>query len=302
MFRLNDLILLIVIFSSMLAGIGFPGFASLFQPFPIYLMMILLFLSFLSIRLESIWDTVRLHALTVIWLSLSKMIVIPLIVYFIFKILYPPYAIAALLLTGISTGVVAPFISTLVTANVNLVLVIVVISSVLVPFTLPVLVKVLLARSVEISLMGMMRILCMVIIVPMLAVQVFRRIAPTALDVINKRRYPISLVIFALANLGVFSGYSDFFFQNPATILEATLVAIGLGAIYLVIGLFLLWRAPVENRLASVIVLGNMNNILVIVFASEFFGPLEPTVAAMYMIPFFGLILPLRAYSRIAKS
>jgi hypothetical protein len=35
-----------------------------------------------------------------------------------------------------------------------------------------------------------------------------------------------------------------------------------------------------------------MNNVLVIVFSSEFFTPLEPTVAAMYMIPFFGLILP----------
>jgi len=44
-----------------------------------------------------------------------------------------------------------------------------------------------------------------------------------------------------------------------------------------------------------------MNNVLVIVFASEFFGPLEPTVAAMYMIPFFGLILPIRGYSRITQ-
>jgi BASS family bile acid:Na+ symporter len=34
----------------------------------------------------------------------------------------------------------------------------------------------------------------------------------------------------------------------------------------------------------------------VIVFSAEFFTPLEPTVAAMYMIPFFGLILPMRAY------
>ena len=43
----------------------------------------------------------------------------------------------------------------------------------------------------------------------------------------------------------------------------------------------------------------NMNNVLVLVFASEFFGPLEPTLAAMYMIPFFGLIFPMRVYQRL---
>jgi BASS family bile acid:Na+ symporter len=42
--------------------------------------------------------------------------------------------------------------------------------------------------------------------------------------------------------------------------------------------------------------LGNINNVLVIVFASEFFGPVEPLVAAMYMIPFFVIVIPLRCY------
>jgi BASS family bile acid:Na+ symporter len=301
MFRLNDLILLIVVFSSMLGGIVFPSVASVFRPYPVYLMMLLLFLSFSSISMKDVRDTLRHQTPTLIWLSFCKLILIPLVVYLIFKAVYPPYATAALLLTGISTGVVAPFISTLVNANVHLVLVIVVISSVLVPFTLPALVKLVLGRSVEISLIGMMRILGMVIFIPILAVEGFRRWAPAALASLHSKRYPISLAIFALCNLGVFSGYSDFFFQNPATILEAACVAIALGGIYLVVGIVLLWKRPVEDRLASVIVFGNMNNVLIIVFASEFFGPLEPTVAAMYMIPFFGLILPIRGYSRITQ-
>ena len=302
MFRLNDFILLLVIFSSMLAGILLPRLASIFQPYPVYLMMFLLFLSFLSIKIETIWDTVQNNLQTVIWLSFLKLIALPLSVYFLFKVFYPSYAIAALLLTGISTGVVAPFISTLVKANVNLVLVMVVISSPLVPFTLPALVKILLGRSIEISLLGMMRILCMVIFVPILAVEILRHITPGMLDSIMKRRYPISLVIFAIINLGVFSKYSDFFYQNPLTILEATFVAILLGGIYLVVGISALWKSPIENQLASAISLGNMNNVLVLVFASEFFTPLEPTVAAMYMIPFFGLILPLRVFQRLRKN
>jgi BASS family bile acid:Na+ symporter len=51
-----------------------------------------------------------------------------------------------------------------------------------------------------------------------------------------------------------------------------------------------------ENQLAGVISLANMNSVLIIVFASQFFGPLEATLAAMYHFPFFGLILPLKLY------
>ena len=47
--------------------------------------------------------------------------------------------------------------------------------------------------------------------------------------------------------------------------------------------------------------IGNANNVLVLVFAAEFFGPIEPTLAAMYMIAFFGLIILLRVYRRIRK-
>lgn len=299
MFRLDDLILLLVIFSSLIAGILMPGPASIFQDCPVYLMMFLLFLSFLSIKIEAVWGTVRNNLKTVIWLSFLKLILLPLCVYFLFRLFFPSYAAAALLLTGISTGVVAPFISTLVKANVNLVLVMVVISSPLVPFTLPALVKILLGQSIEISLLSMMRILCMVVFVPIFAVEILRRAAPRILDSIMKRRYPISLVIFAVINLGVFSKYSEFFYQNPLTILEAAFVAILLGGIYLVVGISALWQGPIENQISSAISLGNMNNVLVLVFASEFFTPLEPTVAAMYMIPFFGLIFPLRVYQRL---
>jgi BASS family bile acid:Na+ symporter len=86
------------------------------------------------------------------------------------------------------------------------------------------------------------------------------------------------------------------------TILQATLVAVLLGGIYLVVGISALWKGPTESQISSAISLGNMNNVLVLVFASEFFSPLEPTVAAMYMIPFFGLIFPLRVYHRFRKN
>jgi BASS family bile acid:Na+ symporter len=41
-----------------------------------------------------------------------------------------------------------------------------------------------------------------------------------------------------------------------------------------------------------------LNNTLVVVFSSQFFGPIEPIVNTVYMVPFFALIVPLRAYQK----
>jgi BASS family bile acid:Na+ symporter len=103
-------------------------------------------------------------------------------------------------------------------------------------------------------------------------------------------------LLFAIINLGVFYRYAPFFKKEPGIIILASFVASGLGAIYCIIGIFFFWKSSLTNQLAGAVMLGNLNNVLVIVFSSEFFGPIEPMVAAMYMIPFFVIVIPLRYY------
>jgi len=302
MIRANDLILLLVLFSSMVAGILAPGFGALFQPYPLYLMMAFFFLSLLPIRLDAIWDTLRKGWLFIALLSSVKIVFLPVAVFFLFKAVFPEYALGALLIAGISTGVVAPFISNLVGANSALVLVLVVVTSPLVPFTLPVLVKLLSEQAMALSLFAMIRMLALVVFIPLLVVEILRRITPRLLEAIDRRRFPISLVLFATINLAVFSKYSVYFHQKPATILVAAAVAVALASIYFGVGMVLSRQRPLEDQLAAVVSMGNINNVLVIVFAARFFSPLEPTLAAMYMIPFFGLIAPLRIYGRRRRA
>ena len=296
MFRVNDLILLVVIYSSLLAGILFPQVCSFFRPMPLYSMMSLLFLSFLSIRVADIWALARKSAIPVVSFLVLRMLLLPVCFAFFFRLIWPDYSLSALLLSGISTGVVAPFISNLLGANSPLVLVVVVSSSLLVPFTLPPIVDLLFGRSMEISLISMMRLLSMVVFIPVVLAEVLKRISKRVTNVLVKNQFYVALAMFSITNMGIFSKYSEFFHRKPITVGAALLASIILGALYLVTGLLLSWRRPVEDQLGAVICLGIMNNVLVIVFSSQFFTPLEPTVAAMYMIPFFGLILPLRAY------
>lgn len=298
LFRINDLLLLVVVLSSMAAGIVFPGLSSHFQGLPSYSLMLLFFLSYLSIEHKDVWSALSRDKMTILGFVFLKSMALPVIVYYAFRMTAPDYALAALLLTGVSTGVVAPFISNLVKGNSALVLVVVVITSALVPFTLPFLIKAVAASRTEISLTAMIRMLVAVIFIPIIAVEVLRRTAPKVLDRMEKVRFPASLVLFAVINLGVFSSYADLFRTEPLIIVSATGVSIALSVICCAAGIAFFRNRPVEDRLAGAVMLGNMNNVLVIVFSSSFFGPIEALVAAMYIIPFFGLVIPLRYYAQ----
>lgn len=296
-FRVNDLLLLVVVLSSMAAGIIFPHFGSLFQSLPIYCLMVLFALSYLSIELDVVWGTLKEHSKTILTFTILKSLILPVIVFYIFKIFAPTYALSSLLLIGVSTGVVAPFISNLIKGNSPLVLVVVVITSALVPITLPALIHVVTAKYAEISLIAMVRMLMLVIFVPILVVEGLRRLTPGLLKRLMKRQFPLSLLLFAIINLGIFCRYSPLFKKDPIIIIMACAVAVVLSMICCTVGILFFWKSSVENQLAGAVMLGNMNNVLVIVFSSEFFGPIEPIVAAMYIIPFFGLVIPLRYYS-----
>jgi BASS family bile acid:Na+ symporter len=295
-FRSKDIVLLAIVFSSMAAGICCPGVFAFLQPYPLLCLMILFFMSFLSIRLEAVGEALHQASLSIVSIVVLKMCILPVAIYFLFLYVLPEYAVAALLLTGVSTGVVAPFMSNLVGGNSARVLVVTVITSVLVPFSLPAIVGFVLVKSVHLSFWNMLQLLALAIFVPIAAVQVLRRLAPHWLDAANCRSYPVNLVMFALINLGVFSKYADIFYTDPTLIVEAALVGIVLSGVYCATGIFFFRGKPIEDRVGGAVMLAHINNILLVVFSSQFFGPRETMTAAMYLLPFFGLVLPLRYY------
>lgn len=292
--RLNDFILLLVIFLSAGLAILFPDFCVPFQPYPLQLMMFLMFLSFSRINFDSLLDTSSKSLKRLSALVSFKMVILPATLYWITSIIFPDFAIPVLLLSGISTGVVAPFIANLLETEVAPVLRMVVVTSLLAPFSLPALLKILAGAEINIPLDSMVRLLAMVIFVPMLAVILARRFCMGVLDRIQAFHFPVSLIIFCAINLGVFSKYSHFFFQSPGVILSCLLVAYTLSVIFYLVGFALVRKGNSNERLSAGISFAIMNNVLIIVFSSHFFGPLSPTLAAVYMFPFFTMIVPVK--------
>ena len=296
MFSRRDLLLLFVTFASIIGGVLAPGVCAPLQPYPIVCMMLLLFLSFLSVQFRQIWESVQRSYRRIIWFLLFRLVLLPVAVSLAFRLVWPDYSLAVLLLSGMSTGAVASFFAILLQANTGFVVVMTVVSSLLVPFTLPPLVELLFGQTMEISVLSMMRLLALVVFVPAGASELLKMRSPRTAQHIMEQQYRLSLFLFAVTNLGVFSRYSDFFFQQPATLLSAVAIAFVLGGIHMVAGILVAWRWDLADQLSAVISLWIVNKILVIVFSSQFFSPLEPTVAAMYTIPFYALVIPVRAY------
>jgi predicted Na+-dependent transporter len=296
MFSPRDFLLLAVSFGSLLVGVLLPKACAPLQPYPVVFMMLLLFLSFLSIRISAIWDTARQFPLRIAWFLLFRMMIFPAAVALLFRLFWPAYSLSALLLAGISTCAVAPFFAGLLQANMPLVLVMVVASSLLVPFTLPPLVAFLFGHSMEIPLLDMMRLLVMVVFIPLAVAELLKKAAPRAVDHIRAKQFTLSLIIFAMTNLAVFSKFADFFRQNLGVLMTSISAAFLLGALFVAAGILVAWWWTVPDQLASVISLWIMNYILVVVFSAQFFSPLEPTVAALYTFPFYALVIPVRAW------
>ena len=302
MIQTKDWVMLAAIFGAMLVSIVWPQSGAPFSPYPVVFMMVLLFLSFLSIPMESILRTARGSVLRLCGWLLLKLVILPVGLFYLTRAVYPEYALTALLLGGISSGVVSPFFSALLKANTALVIIMVTASSILVPFTLPVLVRALAGQTLVISLTAMVRLLAQVIFAPLVAAELLRFFSTRTAERISRNHYVLSLLLCVAIILGVVSRYSDYFYHKPSIILEATLVSLALAIFSFGAGAVASFRQPLADRLSIIISFGLINNILVVVFSSEFFGPLEPLVAMVYCVPFFCSIVFLRAYAVLIQK
>lgn len=289
------MILIVLAMAGIIGGVAVPGPSSFFSPYVIYFMMTILFLAFLTIDFVAL---VRIRGTdlgkTAIWVVM-KLVVMPVVVWLLCRWLAPSLAIPALLLTGVSTGVTAPFFSNLLGADTTRVLQLTVITSLLVPLSLPALVGLLAGTELNIPYWHMVRMLLQVIFIPLAAALLVKQFTPRLLAFLNRVRYATSVTLFFIINLGVFSAYSEFIQARQAQVTYIALAAFLLAGFYIAWGLALgIISGRRLNGLTGAVGMTYINNVLIVVFAAEFFGPDAPLLAAAYLLPYFFMIIPLR--------
>lgn len=306
--HIRDLIMVLVSFSSMAAGVFLPQAALLPASTPRVILMFMLYMSFLAVGVTALWGETRSSFHVLVRLTLFRLIVLPLICFCIFRLMLPEFALSALLLGAAPVGVMAAVFSLMLKANTALILAGNIVTSLLLPISLPAVLSIIdkslrtlgltpLDLPEHFSLGDMSLSLAITILVPFAAAILTRKLSIGMAQGLLLRQFPLLTTAIALSNLAIFSSYADVLLQDPA------LPARALGAAGLLCIIMSLAAVPAsagmprDIRLAFLISCGIINNILLMIISLEFFSVTEALTGAAYLVPLYILLFYYRRCS-----
>lgn len=285
-----------VIFLGMFVATLFPVIGTPLKGLETPLLMVILFVSLLGISVRETVKFVKSSFWHIVLLTLCKLIILPVVIYFVFKFVWPDFAVAALLISGISTGVSAPFVALLAGGNRGFVVVLVVITSLCCVFTLPLLVRVLLGGNVEIDALSMLIKLGIVVFIPLICSEIIQAVSPFFVKIVLNKSFIINTALFCILGISVFSQNAEHLHANPVVVLEALGVDFIVAAVAFICAIIVYHRFPLDSQIGAMVILVSINNFLVVVLANHFFGFREILASALYSVPFFLVVIPAQLY------
>jgi BASS family bile acid:Na+ symporter len=287
----EDVALIAAIVGSMSAGILLPAAGNLIEPYILLWLGALLFLNLLRLNpsdLVAVFKTPR----QLVVLSIIKLVVLPVGMYALAYVIYEPFALPILLLSGISTGLGAPFVVNLIGGQLPLVIGMIIITSIAVPFVLPSIVYAFAHTQFEIPLAYMIFLLSIALFTPLAAGWLTKKFFPAASRFADKNSFPLSLLFIVLINWGMFAKFSGLFYSEQTFLLQTIATAFLCFAAYCLVGYIGTVGNSLQEKRAGLIATSYVNNVLVAVFAFQFFGLHVAALAALYNIPYYiGIIL-----------
>lgn len=287
----KDYMLIIVLYGSLVSGVFFPNISEKISVHIKYLMMTMLFLSFIKISPVDVGTALVANWAGLIRGLILRLFIAPCIIFYITLMIYPPLAFPILLLAGVSTGVTSPFFTSLCKGNISYSLVMAVTTSLIVPISLPFMVNILAESTLNYDLLAMAIFLAMIIFVPLVAAFGFRASSPGLLQKVNRMGYPISLLVIAAINFGALGRYVPYLMANPEQILYCVVFSIGLAVILAIIGWVSETGKHWPDKVASSGSQVWVNNVLIIALAIQVDQPLAATLSVFYFIPMYGFVI-----------
>ena len=287
----ENVALIVAIFGSMAAGILLPAAGRLIEPYTLLWLGALLFVNLLRLNSSDLIEVFKTPRQLVV-LSIIKLVVLPVGMYALAYVVYEPFALPILLLSGISTGLGAPFVVNVIGGQLPLVIGMIIITSIAVPFVLPSIVYAFAHTQFEIPLLYMIFLLSIALFTPLAAGWLTKKFFPAGSRFADNNSFPLSLLFIVLINWGIFAKFADFFYSEQTFLLQTITTAFLCYAAYCLVGYVGMVGNSRQEKRAGLIAMSYVNNVLVAVFAFQFFGSHVAALAALYNIPYYiGIIV-----------
>lgn len=287
----EDVALITAIVGSMTAGVLLPAAGRLIEPYTLVWLGALLFLNLLRLNTFDLVAQFKTPRQLVV-LSIIKLVVLPVGMYSLAYVIYEPLALPILLLSGISTGLGAPFVVNLIGGQLPLVIGMIIITSIAVPFVLPSIAYAFAHTQFEIPLQYMVFLLSIALFTPLVAGWLTKKFFPAGSRFADMNSFPLSLLFIVLINWGMFAKFAGLFYSEQTFLLQTITTAFLCYAAYCLVGYVGTVGNSLEEKRAGLIAMSYINNVLVAVFAFQFFGLHVAALAALYNIPYYiGIIV-----------
>lgn len=268
------------------------------------MLMLVLFISSLKIDIKGLFQKIK-NLKLIIYLSALILIVIPLLIYPLFKIfIEPEYSLSILILLIMPAGMAVPAYAFLFKGDKELALIVSILTSFLCPLTIPLLILILTGNQTNINFIQMFITLGLIVLIPFILSRIFRIFTEKIIKNTEKYYSALSVLIISFIMMGAIAR-ADFIQNISNSIISSFLLLFVLAILLHVIGYYIVYKKNRQIRITSSLAIAYMNSTLAIIFAAEFFDPKTLLLIILYQIPTnlaliaFGYIIRKRFYISI---
>ena len=226
------------------------------------------------------------------------MLIIPVLFYFAVNLFSPDLAVGVLLLTAMPAGVASPTLTDIAKGNIALSMSIVIITSIIAPFTVPLLFGLIKFNNLSINSMALFKDLAIFVFLPMILAQIIKKYFP--ITILKKRHLFTSINIILLFSMvyAVMGSQRDVIINNSTSIFWQIVFLYLIFILLHVLGYLIGYKQNKESKIAITIGTAYMNNGMAIVLAATHFGPSVLVLMVLSEIPWNTLLAPFKRILR----
>lgn len=297
--RLSESYILILLLA-ITVGLFFPVQIRPISSLGSVLLGLIFFFSALKMDLREVRACLRDYMMIITAVAFM-LVAFPVIVYYLTLPILPSFAVAFMLLAAMPCGMTVPLLADVTGGRQDLALVLTILTSLLAPFTVPLVIHALAGSSVTVPFWPMFLTLVKVIIVPIGIANIVKALFHKDVNAASYAFKPISLALLGLLIAGIVA-------KQHAEILSALTAhfALALGALFILFILFhfagysiIFWRDR-QVRLTVSTSLTYMNFTLAIYLAGQFF-PTDQDVLVPIILSLIPWSLTVIPYKEIVK-
>lgn len=270
--------------SAIVLGYLFPKPFDFLYDCSLFILGTVMVLSFLSLDLSSLKREIRRPGSLAVTLVIAKFL-IPGLLFLVIRPFHPTLAVAVLLVSATPFATVSPAISRLCGGHGEFSLVLLVITTLLSPLTLPATMRLFAGASLAIDLPGMAKTLLQLIIAPFLIAHLLHRFLPGPVEKQKANYGSYSVILIFVLLLGLIARGAPEIRANLSLIPLYGGAVMVLGIVLGLSGGFLFFPLTREKRISLSVGLIYVNVGLSILLAAKYFSPPVMLFALLYEIP-----------------